>query len=91
MKINVFGLQLPSLVCINYVNSSCSQKNSFDRITVRKHFLAFAYSVVQAPGCCNQGAPKQKLHALELDKYLESIQYSDKWSVDVAMDDFVTE
>lgn len=88
MKITVFDLQLPSLVSICCFNSLCSQKNSFDRITVRKHFLPFTYSVVQAPACCNQGTPKQKSHALELAKYLESIQCSDKWSVDVAMDDF---
>lgn len=57
-------------------------------IELRKLFLPFMYSVVKAPGCCTPGVLYQKSHALELAKYLESIQCSDKYPMDIAMDDF---
>ena len=57
-------------------------------IELWKLFLPFMYSVVKAPGCCIPGVLYQKSHALELAKYLESIQCNDKYPVDVAMDDF---
>lgn len=47
------------------------------------------YFVVKVFGCCILGVFYQKLYVFEFVKYLELIQCSDKYLLDIVMDDFV--
>lgn len=46
------------------------------------------YSVVKAPGCCTPGVLYQRTHARELASYLKSVDCSNTYPMDVAIDDF---
>lgn len=48
----------------------------------------FMYSVVKAPGCCTPGVLYQRSHASDLAKFLKSVQCSEAYPMDVAIDDF---
>lgn len=46
------------------------------------------YSVVKAPGCCTPGVLYLRSHAHNLANFLKSVQCSEKYPMDVAIDDF---
>lgn len=46
------------------------------------------YSVVKAPGCCTPGVLYPRSHARNLANFLKSVQCSEKYPMDVAIDDF---
>ena len=46
------------------------------------------YSVVKAPGCCTPGVLYQRTHARDLANFLKLVQCSEKYPMDVAIDDF---
>ena len=46
------------------------------------------YSVVKAPGCCTPGVLYPRFHAYSLANFLKSIQCSENYPMDVAIDDF---
>ena len=48
----------------------------------------FMYSVIKAPGCCTPGVLYQRSRALELAKFLKSVNCNDTYPMDVAIDDF---
>lgn len=60
----------------------------------RAHWIEFRklsplmYSVVKAPGCCTPGVLYLRSHARNLANFLKSVQCSEKYPMDVAIDDF---
>jgi len=46
------------------------------------------YSVVKAPGCCTPGVLYPRSHARNLANFLKSVQCSESYPMDVAIDDF---
>ena len=56
-------------------------------IELRK-LSAVLYSVVKAHGCCTPGVLYQRSHALELAKFLKSVNCNEAYPMDVAIDDF---